>query len=54
MNAILNILQKFFFFEQEPQKIGLTSFKEPTALKKHETPSIKTKDIKLSDLMRRS
>lgn len=54
MNAILNILQKCFFFEQEPQRIGLTRFKEPVAVKKQEAPSIKSKDVKLSDLMRRS
>ena len=54
MNAILNILQKCFFFEQAPQKIGLTGFKEPVVVKKTEGPSIKNKDVKLSDLMRRS
>ena len=54
MNAILNILQKCFFFEQEPQRIGLTRFKEPVVVKKQEAPSIKSKDVKLSDLMRRS
>lgn len=54
MNAILNILQKCFFFEQEPQRIGLTGFKEPAEIKKVEKPSIKNKDVKLSDLMRRS
>ncbi len=54
MNAILNILQKCFFFEQEPQRIGLSRFKEPAAVKTQETPSIKNKDVKLSDLMRRS
>lgn len=54
MNAILNILQKCFFFEQEPQRIGLTMFKEPAQVKKPEAPSIKNKNVKLSDLMRRS
>lgn len=54
MNAILNILQKCLIFEKEPQRIGLTQFKELPAVKKQETPSIKNKDVKLSDLMRRS
>ncbi len=53
MNAFINVIQKCFFFEKEPQRIGLTQFKEPVAVKKAETPSIKNKDVKLSDLMRR-
>ncbi len=53
MNTFINILQKCFFFEKEPQRIGLTQFKEPTVTKKPEAPSIKNKDVKLSDLMRR-
>lgn len=52
MNIILNIIQKFFIFEKAPQKIGLTQLKDPVPVKK-EAPSIKNKDIKLSDLMRR-
>ncbi len=53
MNFILNLIQKCFIFEKEPQRIGLTQFKEPIKIKKEE-PSIKSKDIKLSDLMRRA
>ena len=53
MNFILNIIQKFSMFEKEPQKIGLSQLKEPIINKKKE-PSIKTKNVKLSDLMRRS
>ena len=53
MDAILNLIQKCFIFEKEPQKIGLSQFKEPVE-KKKETPSIKNKDVKLSDLMRRA
>ncbi len=53
MNAFINVIQKCFFFEKEPQRIGLTQFKEPVEVKKAETPSIKNKDVKLSDLMRR-
>ena len=53
MNAILNLIQKLFIFEKEPQKVGLSQFKQPVVLNKHE-PSIKSRDIKLSDLMRRA
>lgn len=54
MNSILNIIQKFPIFEKAPQKIGLTQFKKPPVEKKKEEPSIKHKEVKLSDLMRRS
>lgn len=53
MNTIINLLQKMFFFEKEPQKIGLSQFKDVPETKKNE-PSIKNKDVKLSDLMRRN
>ena len=53
MNTFLNLIQKFFIFEKEPQKIGLSQLKEPVLIKKEE-PSIKSKDVKLSDLMRRA
>lgn len=53
MEKFLSILQKCFIFEKEPQKIGLSQFKEPVEAPKKE-PSIKNKDIKLSDLMRRA
>lgn len=53
MNTFLNLIQKLFIFEKEPQKIGLSQLKEPVLIKKEE-PSIKSKDVKLSDLMRRA
>lgn len=53
MKIILNIIQKFLFFDKEPQKIGLSQFKDPVPEKKAEAPSIRSKDVKLSDLMRR-
>ena len=54
MEMFTNILQKFFIFEKEPQKIGLSQFKDSTEKKKKENnTSIKTKNVKLSDLMRR-
>ena len=54
VNTILNILQKVFIFEKEPQKIGLSQFKEPEIKEKKKDTSIKNKDVKLSDLMRRA
>lgn len=53
MKLFSNMLHKILFFEKEPQKIGLSQFKEAPEIKKAE-PSIKNKDVKLSDLMRRS
>lgn len=53
MNQILNLIQKVFVFEAKPQKIGLTQLKEPSVLPQKK-PSIKNKEVKLSDLMRRS
>ena len=53
MEKFLNILQKCFIFEKEPQKIGLSQIKDPIETPKKE-PVIKNKDIKLSDLMRRA
>ena len=54
MNIILNLIQKLFMFEKEPQKIGLTQLKEPILAQPATIPSIKNKDVKLSDLMRRA
>ena len=54
MDLILNFIQKCFPFEKEPQKIGLCRLNEcPTDYGKKEA-SIKNKDVKLSDLMRRA
>ena len=53
MEKILNLLQKCFIFEKEPQRIGLSQFKDPVEAPPKE-PSIKNKDVKLSDLMRRA
>lgn len=53
MNILETIMRKILIFEKEPQKVGLSQFKEPTVIKKAE-PSIKNKDVKLSDLMRRA
>lgn len=53
MNFIMNIIQKCFLFEKEPQRIGLSQLKETPSIQNN-TVSIKSKDVKLSDLMRRA
>ena len=53
MNLLETILKKFLIFEKEPQKIGLSQLKKEDIISKSE-PSLKNKDVKLSDLMRRA
>ena len=53
MKILETIINKILVFEKEPQKIGLSQLKSPAVIKKEE-PSIRTKDVKLSDLMRRA
>ncbi len=53
MKYLETLIHKILVFEKEPQRIGLTQFKQTTAIKKSE-PSIKNKNVKLSDLMRRA
>ena len=53
MNLFEKIINKILIFEKEPQKIGLTQFKECVKPEKP-APSIKNKNVKLSDLMRRA
>ena len=52
METFFNIIQKFFIFEKEHQKIGLSQFKESEIKEKKNEPTIKNKEVKLSDLMR--
>lgn len=55
MNKILNFLQEILMLKKDDGiKIGLTQFKTPEfkPVKKKDV-SIRTKDVKLSDLMRR-
>ena len=54
MSIIDSIMHKILIFEKEPQKIGLSQFKPEQTVKEPEGPSIKRKDVKLSDLMRRA
>lgn len=53
MEIILNFINKCLSFEKEPQKIGLSQLKEHDVPVKREA-SIRNKDVKLSDLMRRA
>lgn len=54
MNNWAKILQKIFIFEKEPQKVGLSQLKKGIQEKKQPAPSLKNKNVKLSDLMRRA
>ena len=54
MNLILNLIQKCLIFEKEPQKVGLCQIKEDSVPIRRSEPSIKNKNVKLSDLMRRA
>ena len=54
MDIINTIMNKIFVFEKEPQKIGLSQLKAENNMKEPEGPSIRKKDVKLSDLMRRA
>ncbi len=52
MNLLETIIHKVLIFEKEPQRVGLSQFKDRPVAKPVE-PSIKSKNVKLSDLMRR-
>ena len=54
MNLINSIISKILAFEKEPQKIGLSQFKPELSDNLPQGPSIRKKDVKLSDLMRRA
>ena len=54
MNFFNTIMTKIFIFEKEPQKIGLSQLKTGYVQKEPEGPSLRKKDVKLSDLMRRA
>ncbi len=54
MNKVVNLIQKIFIFDKEPQMVGLSQFKSSQSAVKKPEPSIKSKNIKLSDLMRRA
>lgn len=53
MDKFITLLQKVFIFEKDPQRIGLSQFKEVEAPVEKKEASIKNKNVKLSDLLRR-
>ena len=53
MDKFITLLQKVFLFEKAPQRIGLSQFKEVETPVEKKEPSIKNKNVKLSDLLRR-
>lgn len=55
MSLFETIINKILIFEKEPQRVGLSQLKNETEIPaKKKEPSIKNKDVKLSDLMRRA
>ena len=54
MDLILNFINKCLVFEKEPQKIGLSQLRESEVPVLKKDVSIRNKDVKLSDLMRRA
>lgn len=53
MKKFLIKLKKMMFITVEPQKIGLSQFKKVETPVEKKSSSLKNKDVKLSDLMRR-
>lgn len=53
MDKFITLLQKVFIFEKDPQRIGLSQFKEVETPVEKKEASIKNKNVKLSDLLRR-
>lgn len=55
MDKILNVLQEILMLKKDDGiKVGLTQFKQPEPTPVEKEVSIRTKDVKLSDLMRRA
>jgi len=55
MKEFLNFLQDVFMInKQDNLKVGLTQFRREKIVAPPKDVSIKTKDVKLSDLMRRA
>lgn len=54
MDILNKLIHMIFVFEKEPQKVGLSQLKHSLSTAETEGPSIRKKDVKLSDLMRRA
>ncbi len=54
MGKVLNFIQEILMMKKDDGiKVGLSSFKRPEIQPVQKDVSIRTKDVKLSDLMRR-
>lgn len=54
MDKVLDFLQEILMMKKDDGiKVGLTQFKQPVIKAEKKDVSIRTKDVKLSDLMRR-
>ena len=54
MTNFVNFILELFMIKQSEKSVGLTQFKKEPTLPRKKEASIKTKDVKLSDLMRRA
>ena len=54
MNIFQAIVNKILIFDKAPQTVGLSQLREKPVKNNNVGPSLKNKDIKLSDLMRRA
>ncbi|HNW26349.1 MAG TPA: hypothetical protein PLG15_02645 [Candidatus Gastranaerophilaceae bacterium] len=55
MKEFLNFVQNIFMIkDDETMKVGLTQFRRPVIRPVEKDVSIRNKDVKLSDLMRRA
>jgi len=54
MSILESIMQKIWLIGKEPQKIGLSQFKQEANFKNKKISYKKKNDIKLSDLMRKT
>lgn len=54
MTSFVNFILELFMLKQSKQTVGLAQLKKEPAKPAAKEVSIKTKDVKLSDLMRRA
>ncbi len=54
MTSFVNFILELFMIKQSEQTVGLAQLKKNTVKPAAKEVSIKTKDVKLSDLMRRA
>ena len=54
MKSIINFIKEIFMINQDEMHVGLSQFRNTTVTPVKKDLSIKNKDVKLSDLMRRA